>query len=339
MWFYINITVLPELDKTHLAAITDALIYLPLVCIYMLKVTFLGTGGSLPTTNRNPSAIAIQREGELILFDCGEGAQQQMMRARTGMMKLTSIFVTHFHADHILGIPGLIQTMSFQGRKEPLAVYGPKRMRDFGNTLMGLGYYSLTFDVNFVEMEPGREIDFGEYVVRALRTDHGIASIGFALMEKERSGRFNKATALELGVPEGRLFGRLQRGEAVTVDGKTITPEQVLGPPRPGRKIVYSGDTRPCDDIINISQGADMLIHDSSLTDDMAQWAQESKHTTAGEAAKLALDAGVRKLVLTHISSRYSESKKPIEDDARKIYPDAIVAEDLMSIEIPLRDE
>src|SRR5665648_923084 len=305
----------------------------------MLKVTFLGTGGSLPTTNRNPSAIAIQREGELILFDCGEGTQQQMMRAKTGMMRLTSIFVTHFHADHILGIPGLIQTMSFQGRKEPLVIYGPKKMREFGSVMLKMGYYNLTFNIDFVEMEPGTEIDFGEYVVLAIKTDHGIPSIGFALIEKERLGRFKKAIALELGVPEGRLFGRLQRGEAVTVDGITITPDQVLGPPRPGRNIVYSGDTRPCDGIRNISQGADLLIHDSSLADDMAEWAQESRHTTAGEAAKLALDAGVRKLVLTHISSRYSESTKPLEECAKKIYSNAIVAEDLMSIEIPLRDE
>ena len=318
--------------------LTDALIYPPLIYTYMLKVTFLGTGGSLPTTNRNPSAIAIQREGELMLFDCGEGTQQQMMRAKTGMMKLTSIFVTHFHADHILGIPGLIQTMSFQGRKEPLVIYGPKKMKEFGSIMLKMGYYNLTFNIDFVEMEPDAEVDFGDYVVRAIKTDHGIASIGFALIEKERPGRFKKAIALELGVPEGRLFARLQRGETVTVDEKTITPKQVLGPPRPGRKIVYSGDTRPCEGIRNISQGADLLIHDSSLADDMAEWAKESKHTTAGEAAKLALDAGVRKLVLTHISSRYSETTKPLEECAKKIYPDAIIAEELMSMEILLRD-
>ena len=242
----------------------------------MLKVTFLGTGGSLPTTNRNPSAIAIQRGGELILFDCGEGTQQQMMRAKTGMMRLTSIFVTHFHADHILGIPGLIQTMAFQGRKEPLVIYGPKKMKEFGSVMLKMGYYNLTFEIDFVELESGMEIDFGEYVVRAIKTDHGIPSIGFALIEKERPGRFNKTMALELGVPEGRMFGRLQRGEAVTMDGNIITPDQVLGPPRPGRKIVYSGDTRPCDGIRNISKGADLLVHDSSLADDMAEWAQLS---------------------------------------------------------------
>ncbi len=303
----------------------------------MLRIIFLGTGGSLPTRNRNPSAIMVNRKGELLLFDCGEGTQQQMMRAKTGMMNLSSIFITHLHADHFLGIPGLMQTMSFMGRKEPLLIYGPEGTREFTELFEALGYFNLKYEVRGIELKPGDLVEREEYVIRALKTEHNISSLGYALIENPRPGRFNREKAIELGIPPGPLFAKLQKGTPVEVNGKLINPEDVMGAPRPGRTVVYSGDTRPCKSILEASRNADVLIHDGSFADEMADWAEESKHSTAGEVAALAKEAGVRKLILTHISSRYTDDAEPILTDSKKIFENVIIAEDLMEIEIPYR--
>lgn len=305
----------------------------------MLRITFLGTGGSLPTRNRNPSAIMVNREGELILFDCGEGTQQQMMRAKTGMMSLSSIFVSHFHADHFLGIPGLIQTMSFLGRKEPLTIYGPEGTREFTELFKALGYFNLKYEIRGVKLNPGDIVEGESYVVRALKTEHSIPSLGYALVENPRPGRFNREKAIELGIPPGPLFAKLQRGNSVEVEGRLVRPEEVMGIPRPGRTIVYTGDTRPCEAVLEASRDADLLIHDGSFADEMADWAEESMHSTAGEVAALAKEARVRKLVLTHISSRYTDDVEPILKDSKKFFENVIVAEDLMELEIPYRPE
>lgn len=305
----------------------------------MLRIIFLGTGGSLPTRNRNPSAIMINRKGELLLFDCGEGTQQQMMRAKTGMMSLSSIFITHLHADHFLGIPGLMQTMSFMGRKEPLLIYGPEGTREFTELFEALGYFNLKYEVRGIELKPGDLVEREEYIIRALKTEHNISSLGYALIENPRPGRFNREKAIELGIPPGPLFAKLQKGNPVEVNGKLINPEDVMGAPRPGRTVVYSGDTRPCKSILEASKNADVLIHDGSFADEMADWAEESKHSTAGEVAALAKEAGVRKLILTHISSRYTDDAEPILTDSKKIFENVIIAEDLMEIEIPYRSE
>lgn len=305
----------------------------------MLRIIFLGTGGSLPTRNRNPSAIMINRKGELLLFDCGEGTQQQMMRAKTGMMSLSSIFITHLHADHFLGIPGLMQTMSFMGRKEPLLIYGPEGTREFTELFEALGYFNLKYEVRGIELKPGDLVEREEYVIRALKTEHNISSLGYALIENPRPGRFNREKAIKLGIPPGPLFAKLQKGNPVEVNGKLINPEDVMGAPRPGRTVVYSGDTRPCKSILEASRNADVLIHDGSFADEMADWAEESKHSTAGEVAALAKEAGVRKLILTHISSRYTDDAEPILTDSKKIFENVIIAEDLMEIEIPYRSE
>src|SRR5512145_2291651 len=201
----------------------------------MLRIIFLGTGGSLPTRNRNPSAVLVNRKGELILFDCGEGTQQQMMRAKTGMMSLSSIFVSHFHADHFLGIPGLIQTMSFLGRKEPLTIYGPEGTREFTEFFKILGYCNLKYEIHGVELSPGDIVEGKDYVVRALKTEHSIPSLGYTLIENPRPGRFNRERAVELGVPPGPLFAKLQKGSPVEVNGKIVMPEKVVGASRPGR--------------------------------------------------------------------------------------------------------
>jgi len=305
----------------------------------MLTVTFLGTAGSLPTPERSPSAVLINREGKLILFDCGEGTQRQMMRAKTGMMRLDYIFITHHHADHILGIPGLLETMAFQGRKDPVTIAGPVRTAEVVGLFDRLCYYSRKFPVRALELEAGDIVRMDGYEVEAVRTAHSVPSLGYCLREDERPGRFNRARATELGVPPGPLFGRLQRGETVEVEsGKTVRPEDVMGPSRAGRKVVYTGDSRPTMEIEEASRGADLLIHDGSLDDKMADWAMETMHSTAGEAAELARRAGVRRLVLTHISSRYSDDVGPLLADARRHFQEVLVAEDLMKIEIKLRD-
>ena len=301
----------------------------------MLKITFLGTGGSTPTPNRNPSAIAVNREGELMLFDCGEGTQRQMMRAKTGMA-VSSIFITHFHADHVLGIPGLLQTMALQGRKEPLEIFGPRYIDKFLYHLLSLGYVGKGFEVKAIELKPGDEVRRQKYRIKAIKTVHNVESIGYVLEEDMRPGRFNRERAIELGIKPGPLFSRLQSGHTVTVDGREIRPEQVLGPPRPGRKIVYTGDTRPCESVVEASRGADLLIHDSSMSEEVKQYAIEYMHSTALEAAEVAKEAGVRKLILTHISARYSdlESAKRLEDEAKRVFENVEVAKELMTVEV-----
>ncbi len=304
----------------------------------MLRVTFLGTGGSLPTPERNPSAIMVNREGELMLFDCGEGTQQQMMRAKTGMKALSSIFITHFHADHILGIPGLIQTMSFHGRTEPLKIYGPHRVHEFARILSSLGYYKLKFEIDAIDLNPGDIIKRNNYSIMALKTEHSVPSLGYALIEDERTGKFNRQKAIELGVSPGPLFSKLHKGESVEVDGKMIHSSDVVGERRPGRKIVYTGDTRPCKTILEASRNADLLIHESTLAKDQQEWAIESMHSTSEEAAAIAKEAGVLKLVLTHISSRYSDDSTQLLNEAKEIFENVIVAEDFLEIDVPLRD-
>jgi len=305
----------------------------------MLRIIFLGTGGYLPTRNRNPSAVMVNRERELILFDCGEGTQQQMMRAKTGMMSLSSIFVSHFHADHFLGIPGLIQTMSFMGRKEPLMIYGPEGTREFTELFKAFGYFNLKYEIRGIQLKPGDVVEGKDYLIRALKTEHSIPSLGYALVENPRPGRFNMEKAVKLGIPPGPLFAKLQRGIPVEVNEKLVKPEDVMGVLRPGRTVIYSGDTRPCDSVLEASRDADLLIHDCSFADEMADWAEESRHSTAGEVAALAKEAGVRKLLLTHISSRYTDDVEPILTDSKKIFENVIVAEDLMEIEVPYRPE
>ncbi|MHC1567694.1 MAG: ribonuclease Z [Candidatus Syntropharchaeia archaeon] len=305
----------------------------------MLRLVFLGTGGSIPTTNRNPSSILINRKGELILFDCGEGTQQQMMRARTGM-KIRSIFITHFygHGDHFFGLPGLIKTMSFQGRKEPLEIYGPKGVEKTLYHVLSLCYSPPSFEIVVKELKPGDVVRRSDYEIKAIKTEHGIPSVGYVLKEDERRGRFNRERAIELGVKPGPLFSKLHSGESVFVDGKEIKPEEVVGPPRPGRKIVYTGDTRPCESVLRESENADLLIHDGTLSEELKDWALEYRHSTASEAAEIAKKANVKKLILTHISARYSENKETLLKEAKKIFENTVVAEDLMVEEVPYPD-
>lgn len=303
----------------------------------MLRITFLGTGGSLPTRNRNPSGIIINIKGELLLFDCGEASQQQMMRAKTGMKALTSIFLTHLHGDHVLGLPGLLQTMSFLGRTEKIFIYGPMGTKDFVDLLMKLSLYQLKFDVDTIELVANDVIKKNGYSIHTILTDHSVPSLGYALIENSRKGRFNREKAIQLGVPPGPYFSKLHNGENITINGKTIFSNDVVGNQRLGRKIVYTGDTRPCQSITDISKKADILIHEATLINDQYLWAIESKHTTSIEAAEVAKEADVDRLILTHISSRYSDDPTIILKEAENIFKNVVVAEDLMQIDVPLK--
>jgi len=307
-----------------------------------LHVHFLGTAGALPTPQRNLPCIMVRRGADTLLFDCGEGAQQQMMRARTGFT-VNAVFITHWHADHFLGTFGLAQTLSFMGRTEPLALYGPPGVHEFAGMVAELCRNTLRFPVKSVEMRDGSVAEFGGYTVRAFATLHGIQSLGYVLSEDPRPGRFDRERAVSLGVKPGPLFGRLQRGEPVGVprDGGEVMvrPEEVMGPPRPGRRICYTGDTRPVEDRIGeIAGGADLLIHDATFDDRDRDRAEEVHHSTAGEAGAAAAALGVRTLALVHISPRYTSTAGHVEDAKRHFSGEVIAPSDLSMLEIPFRD-
>ncbi len=295
----------------------------------MFRVTFLGTGGSIPQAARSPSAVAVEREGDLMLFDCGEGTQRQMMKYTTGFT-VDSVFVTHKHGDHLLGIPGLTQTWTFQGREEPVRIYCPHEVVEHVRDCVTLAGHRPPYDVEVKPVGDGTVVDHGEYEIRAFETQHGrVDSVGYAVVENERKGRFDRERAEELGVPPGPLFSKLHEGESVELDdGTTVEPEQVVGEPRPGRKFVYTGDTRPTERTVKEARDASLLVHDGMFADDNAARARETNHSTAREAAEVARDADVELLALTHVSSRYSDGVAPLENGAREVFTDSFVASD-----------
>lgn len=304
----------------------------------MIRVTFLGTAASRPTVGRNVSGVLVNRKGELLLFDCGEGTQRQMMRYQTGFT-IRDIFFTHMHADHFLGVIGLLRTMGLQGREESITLWGPEGSRSILHAAVNLGVERVPFAIEMNELEPGARIERAEYDIVAYRTEHGGRSLGFSLVEHERLGRFNPERARELGVTEGPLFGKLHRGEPVEVEGRVIRPEDVVGPARPGRKVVYTGDTRPHRRTVEAARGADLLIHDATFCEDEEERARQTSHSTAREAAEVARRAGVRRLLLTHISSRYADDPRPLEREAREVFGNSAVAFDGLELEVPYQME
>ena len=272
--------------------------------------------------------------GESILWDCGEGSQRQMMKMNTGMGKITSIYLTHFHSDHTLGIPGFIQTMDFNGRTDPLTIYGPKKTELFTNLLNKLGYARIGFPLESRETKGGDVIKRRGYKVHAVETNHSVSSLGFVFQEDDRLGKFNKQKALDLGIKPGPLYAKLHRGETVEVNGRLIDPSEIVGKPRPGRKVAYSGDTRPSNALVNASKGADLLIHDSTLSMDISHKAEETFHSTAREAAEVAVKAEVKLLALTHISPRYSKDPSRLLEEAKEIFPNTVLAHDFFCLDI-----
>jgi len=307
----------------------------------MLRIMFTGTSSARPTVARNTSGIAIQREGDLYLFDCGEGTQRQMMRYGVGFT-VKKIFLTHLHADHYLGTVGLLRTMSLQGREEPLGIFTPPGGEEFLSDAVGLEMEELSFPVEIRPLAPQESVRYSDYAISAFKVSHPGGANGYVLREDQRPGRFHIDAAREIGVPEGPLFGRLQRGEEVTLDdGRAVTPDQVMGPSRPGRTVVYTGDTRPCDSTVEVAAGCDVLIHEATFSEEELERAQRTGHSTAAQAGEIARRAGARHLVLTHFSARYSERTFVLEREAKRSCGkecDVVVAYDGLVIEVPLRE-
>ena len=310
----------------------------------MLSVTFLGTSAARPTVERNVSAMALVREGETLLFECGEGTQRQMMRYGVSFA-LSEIFFTHFHADHFLGVIGLIRTLGLQARAEPMRLYGPKGARKLLGQAIQLGVERVPFNVDIIEVKPGEVIrDAGSgmrdaYEIHVFATEHGGGSVGYALKEHQRRGRFDVDKARAAGIPEGPLWGKLTKGETVQLpDGRTVGPEGIVGGNRPGRLVVFTGDTRPCAAVVDAAQGADLLIHEATFGEEEKERAKETGHSTAREAAQVALAAKARRLVLSHVSARYSISAEELVKEAREVFQETVVAKDGMTIEVPFAD-
>jgi len=300
----------------------------------MIQVTFLGTSAAVPTVERNVAGLMLQRAGESLLFDCGEGTQRQMMRYGTGFL-VNEIFLTHYHADHTLGIPGLLRGMSMQARTEPLRIYGPRSAERQIGPLLALGMDRPKFPVEIIELKAGDILDRGDYELVVGEALHKGDCLAYALVEHPRLGRFDPDHARSLGIPEGPLWGKLHKGEAVPdASGRMVTSSELVGPPRPGRKVVYSGDTMPCDSIRTLAHGADLLIHEATFGDDERDRALETRHSTAREAAMVARDAGVKQLCLTHISARYSREAPELIAAARSVFPATKVAKDGMVVEV-----
>lgn len=304
----------------------------------MLTLTFLGTSAARPTVERGVSSLAIVREGETLMFDCGEGTQRQMMRYGVSFA-LSEIFFTHFHADHFLGVVGLIRTLGLQGRPEPLHLYGPRGAQRVLGQAIQLGVERSPFPIEIHEVRPGDVLDRAAYAIEPFAADHGGPALGYALRERERLGRFDPEKARAMGVPEGPLWGKLHRGETVTVEGRTVAPDDLVGPPRPGRLVVLSGDTRPSEGLVEIAGDADLLVHEATFGEEERERAAETRHSTAVEAAQVALAARARRLVLTHLSARYSAASDGLLEEARQVFPDTVVARDGMVIDVGFRDD
>jgi ribonuclease Z len=304
-----------------------------------LSLVLLGTSASRPTVERNVSSIALVREGETMLFDCGEGTQRQMMRYGVAF-SLRDIFFTHFHADHVIGVIGLMRTMALQGRTDGLRLWGPKGADRHLKRAEQFGVDRLTFPVEIKELDAGERVKRTGYSIAAFAVDHGPGlAFGYALIEDDRKGRFDPEHARTLGVPEGPMWGQIHRGESVTLpDGRVVEPSELVGPRRPGRTVVMTGDTSPCTATEEIARGADLLVHEATFGDEEAERAKETGHSTAREAGALARRAGCRRLLLTHFSARYSRDAAELEAQARAEFPDVTIGKDGMTVEIPFRE-
>ena len=293
----------------------------------------------MPSVHRNVSALAIQREGETLIFDCGEGTQRQMMRYGVGF-SFTEIFFSHFHADHMLGVIGLVRTMGLLDRTAPLTLHGPKGAKRVLGAAMGVGIERNKFPVEIVEVAAGDVLKRKDYDLVTFPTEHRADTIGWALVEHIRKGRFDPELARELGVPEGPLWGQIHRGERIRLeDGREVGPKELVGPSRPGRTVVSSGDTRPVPALVEAARAADLLVHEATFTDEEKERAVETGHSTAREAGRVAREAGVRQLVLTHVSPRYTRDAPELLAEAREEFPEVTVARDGMVVEVGFRPD
>jgi ribonuclease Z len=301
-----------------------------------LDVVFLGTSGSMPTARRAPTALLVRRGGERLLFDCAEGTQRQLLRSAVGLVDLPEIFLTHYHADHYLGLPGMLKTFSLRGRELPLTVYGPRGLGDLFGALRRI-FGRLTYPLELVELEPGALLERGDYSIEPVEVEHGVSALGYRIAENDRPGRFDVEAADSLGVPPGPERGALQRGEPVTTPaGAVVSPGDVLGPPRPGRALVLAGDTAPAASVLRAAQGADVLVHEATFCEEERERAAETLHSTASQAASIAKEAGVVLLALTHLSTRYGP--REVLEEARSVFPETVVPRDFDIIGLPFRE-
>jgi ribonuclease Z len=304
-----------------------------------MEVIFLGTSSAVPSKYRNHPAIALKAFGEVMLFDCGEGTQRQLANVKISPMKIDKIFISHLHGDHILGLPGLIQSMGFRGRdsESPLHIYGPIGLKRANEALFRFGHFNIDFPVIIHEIDnEGMNISLifenEEYMVECKRTHHNITNISYSIYEKKKP-RFLREKAIELGVKPGPDFGKLHNGYSIEVDGNIINPEQVLGSPRSGSKLVYSGDTVPCEEMIQLAKNATLLIHEATYKDEDIDKAINNAHSTASQAARISKESNVSKLILTHISTRYNNIDD-LKEEASKVFPNTEIAYDFMNIRI-----
>jgi ribonuclease Z len=296
-----------------------------------LSLFFAGTGGSVPSPRRGLPAVLVRRGGDRILFDCGEGTQRQLVRS-VGLTDVDSVFVTHLHADHWLGLPGMLKSFALRERDQPLAVYGPRGLKELMGAMLVV-YGRLPYELSIVELAPAQSVDRDGYAITAIPVRHrGEASFGYALVEEPRPGHLDARLAQELGVMPGPDFGRLQRGESVN----GVAPAQVMGPAREGRKIVLSGDTAPCEALAIAAHQADVLVHEATFAEEEAERARQTAHSTARQAAQLASDAEARMLALTHLSNRYAG--RELREQARAIFATTEVPRDFDTIEVPFAE-
>jgi ribonuclease Z len=305
-----------------------------------IRVVFLGTSGSVPTLKRSLPSVVVQCPKALWMFDCGENTQRQMMHAKVSFHKKLHVFLTHLHGDHVLGLPGVLQTMALMDRKEPVAVYGPPGIKDFLVCTKETLNFGLTFPVEINEiLSEGIILDEENYVLTAAKSNHAVESYAYALEEKPRPGKFYPKKAHALGVAKGELWSKLQSGNEIELpDGKVVKPCDVMGPPRAGRKIVYTGDTRPFEEFAKFAADADLVIHESTFDDALAEKAALDGHSTPSQAAQETKLANAKRLVLTHISARYPDAGLLLEQ-AKKVFANSVVAEDFMELELPLNEK
>ena len=299
-----------------------------------LDLVFLGTSASAPTAARGTAATLIRRGGDRLLVDCGEGTQRQLLRSDVGLVDLEHVFLTHLHADHVLGLPGMLKTFGLRGRDVPITVYGPRGTRALLGAL-GVVVGRVAYPLQVVELGPGESVGLEDYRIETFAVAHGTTAVGYALREDERPGRFDVSAAEALGVPSGPLRGALQRGEAVTLpDGRVVRPADVLGAPRRGRTVVITGDTAAAASVVEAAAGADVLVHEATFLAEERARAKETGHSTAAEAALVAREAEVGLLALTHLSARYPPSD--VADEARQLFPRTVVPRDFDLLLVPL---
>ncbi len=301
-----------------------------------LDLVFLGTSGSMPTAHRAPTALLVRRGGERLLFDCAEGTQRQLLVSSIGLIELREVFLTHYHADHYLGLPGMLKTFALRGREVPITIYGPPGLRDLFGALRRI-FGRLTYEYELIDLRPGDALERDGYRLETFPVAHGVSALGYALVEEPRPGRFDVEAADALGVPAGPERGALQRGEPVALaGGRVVRPEQVLGPPRPGRKVALTGDTAPSAVVVEAVRGADVLVHEATFLEEERERARETAHSTALDAAEIAREAEVGLLALTHLSNRYFGPE--VAREARAVFPDTIVPRDFDIIDVRFQE-